>query len=68
MHFLARYAALESDKTKANKARDMAAETQVKMYNGGIRDVVGEGFARYSVDERWHIPHCKYWHTVSGLL
>ncbi|KAH8101789.1 hypothetical protein BXZ70DRAFT_1007034 [Cristinia sonorae] len=57
LHFLARYAAFESDKVKADQARDMAAETLVKMYHGGIRDVVGEGFSRYSVDERWHVPH-----------
>jgi uncharacterized protein YyaL (SSP411 family) len=24
---------------------------------GGIYDHVGGGFARYSVDEYWHIPH-----------
>lgn len=23
---------------------------------GGIHDVVGEGFHRYSVDEHWHVP------------
>ncbi|THH30560.1 hypothetical protein EUX98_g3628 [Antrodiella citrinella] len=57
LHFLARYATLESDKPKADRSRDMAAETLVKMYNGGIRDVVGEGFSRYSVDEKWHVPH-----------
>jgi uncharacterized protein YyaL (SSP411 family) len=24
---------------------------------GGIYDHVGGGFARYSVDGRWHVPH-----------
>ncbi len=28
-----------------------------KMARGGIYDQIGGGFARYSVDERWHIPH-----------
>lgn len=28
-----------------------------KMANGGIYDQVGGGFSRYSVDEKWHIPH-----------
>ncbi len=37
----------------------MAVETLVKIWDGGIRDVVGGGFARYSVDERWHVPHCE---------
>lgn len=28
-----------------------------KMASGGIYDQIGGGFARYSVDSRWHIPH-----------
>jgi uncharacterized protein len=28
-----------------------------KMANGGIYDAIGGGFSRYSVDEKWHIPH-----------
>ncbi len=28
-----------------------------QMANGGIYDHVGGGFARYSVDGRWHVPH-----------
>lgn len=28
-----------------------------KMCNGGIYDQLGGGFARYSVDERWLVPH-----------
>lgn len=28
-----------------------------KMANGGIHDHVFGGFARYSVDKKWHIPH-----------
>ncbi len=28
-----------------------------KMAYGGVYDQVGGGFARYSVDERWHVPH-----------
>jgi len=27
------------------------------MARGGIRDHLGGGFHRYSVDERWHVPH-----------
>ncbi|KAI0336630.1 hypothetical protein GY45DRAFT_1315214 [Cubamyces sp. BRFM 1775] len=64
-HFLARYAAFylsdpsasAEEKKNARAARDMAVYTMVKIYNGGIRDVVGGGFSRYSVDERWHVPH-----------
>jgi len=31
--------------------------TLARMADGGIHDQVGGGFARYSVDERWEIPH-----------
>ncbi|CCM05079.1 uncharacterized protein FIBRA_07286 [Fibroporia radiculosa] len=47
----------KSKQEEAEHARDMAAETLVQIYKGGIHDVVEGGFARYSVDERWHVPH-----------
>jgi len=31
--------------------------TLQKMADGGIHDQIGGGFCRYSVDERWEIPH-----------
>ncbi|RYG04071.1 MAG: thioredoxin domain-containing protein, partial [Chitinophagaceae bacterium] len=31
--------------------------TLEKMSMGGIYDQIGGGFARYSVDDRWHVPH-----------
>src|SRR6478736_5124309 len=31
--------------------------TLTRMADGGIHDQVGGGFCRYSVDERWEIPH-----------
>lgn len=31
--------------------------TLEKIANGGIYDHIGGGFARYSVDGRWHVPH-----------
>jgi uncharacterized protein YyaL (SSP411 family) len=37
--------------------QELALETLRKMAAGGIHDQIGGGFARYSVDERWHIPH-----------
>ena len=36
---------------------DMALFTLDKMQQGGIYDQLGGGFCRYSVDERWAIPH-----------
>lgn len=38
-------------------ALEMAVRTLDAMAAGGIRDHLGGGFARYSVDERWQIPH-----------
>ena len=35
----------------------MALHTLRKMAEGGIYDQLGGGFCRYSVDERWVIPH-----------
>ena len=36
---------------------DMARATLARMAEGGIHDQIGGGFCRYSVDERWEIPH-----------
>ncbi|NNC40769.1 MAG: thioredoxin domain-containing protein, partial [Acidimicrobiia bacterium] len=41
----------------APQAEQMATTTLEKMAAGGIRDQIGGGFARYSVDDRWLIPH-----------
>ena len=38
-------------------ARSMALHTLRKMADGGIHDQLGGGFCRYSVDDRWAIPH-----------
>ncbi|XP_049854444.1 spermatogenesis-associated protein 20 [Schistocerca gregaria] len=38
-------------------ALDMCLFTLKKMAKGGIHDHVSQGFARYSTDERWHVPH-----------
>ncbi|MCR4346368.1 MAG: thioredoxin domain-containing protein [Sulfuricaulis sp.] len=38
-------------------ALHMARHTLTAMAHGGLYDQVGGGFCRYSVDERWEIPH-----------
>ena len=38
-------------------ARDMALVTLKAMALGGMRDHIGGGFHRYSVDEQWRVPH-----------
>ncbi|XP_072397894.1 spermatogenesis-associated protein 20 [Diabrotica undecimpunctata] len=36
---------------------EMCLHTLKKMAYGGIHDHVNKGFARYSVDAKWHVPH-----------
>jgi uncharacterized protein len=38
-------------------AADIASHVLKKMAKGGMYDVVGGGFARYSVDDQWLVPH-----------
>ncbi|NNC70029.1 MAG: thioredoxin domain-containing protein [Flavobacteriaceae bacterium] len=51
--FLLRYAKQSGD----NQIDDYVQNTLHKMAMGGLYDQVGGGFARYSVDAKWHIPH-----------
>ena len=51
--FLLRYAHRFGDAT----ARDAVVMTCDRMAAGGMYDQLGDGFARYSVDERWLVPH-----------
>ena len=39
------------------EALDMTLDTLRAMANGGMHDQLGGGFHRYSVDERWFVPH-----------
>ena len=39
------------------EAQEMALFTLGKMARGGMYDQLGGGFARYSVDDQWQIPH-----------
>lgn len=39
------------------QARDMALHSLEKIALGGIHDQLGGGFARYSVDAEWRVPH-----------
>ena len=38
-------------------ARSMGLNMMRAIWKGGIRDWVGGGVARYSVDEKWIVPH-----------
>ena len=52
-NFLLRYFA----ETKNQEALDMVLLTLREMAKGGMNDQLGGGFHRYSVDERWFVPH-----------
>ncbi len=45
------------DKSGDADALSMVEKTLDGMKNGGMYDHVGGGFARYSTDERWLVPH-----------
>jgi uncharacterized protein YyaL (SSP411 family) len=47
----------EYARTGDRQALDIARITLERMCDGGIYDQLGGGFCRYSVDERWTIPH-----------
>ena len=44
-------------RTGSAEALDMALLTLREMAKGGMHDQIGGGFHRYSVDERWFVPH-----------
>jgi uncharacterized protein YyaL (SSP411 family) len=47
---------------------DLAAKTLDGMAAGGMYDLVGGGFHRYSVDERWLVPHFEKMLYDNALL
>ena len=62
--FLLRYGHLAEDQS----ASIAALFTLGKMALGGIYDQIGGGFARYSVDDRWHVPHFEKMLYDNGQL
>jgi uncharacterized protein len=48
--------------------RQMALHTLRRMAGGGMYDQVGGGFARYSVDARWIVPHFEKMLYDNALL
>ena len=53
LSFALRYAVQFED----NQLMDYVLNTLDKMANGGLYDQIAGGFSRYSVDEKWHVPH-----------
>jgi uncharacterized protein YyaL (SSP411 family) len=54
--------------TADEQALQMATLTLDKMAYGGMYDQVGGGFARYSTDERWLVPHFEKMLYDNALL
>lgn len=47
----------DKEESYSQWSADMAVRTLRAMAHGGLRDHIGGGFHRYSVDTYWHIPH-----------
>jgi uncharacterized protein YyaL (SSP411 family) len=45
------------DDPRGKQAREAAIQTLTRMSKGGVYDQLAGGFHRYSVDERWVVPH-----------
>jgi hypothetical protein len=51
-----------------NSLLEVVEQTLQKMANGGIYDQLGGGFHRYSVDQRWLVPHFEKMLYDNALL
>ncbi|MBL8203554.1 MAG: thioredoxin domain-containing protein [Blastocatellia bacterium] len=58
----------QSQRTKDNALQSAVEMTLIKMANGGMYDQLGGGFHRYSVDEKWLIPHFEKMLYDNALL
>nr|XP_021190790.2 spermatogenesis-associated protein 20 isoform X2 [Helicoverpa armigera] len=56
-NFLFHYYARDKNNAEGKKCLEMCLYTLTKIAKGGIHDHVSSGFARYSVDNDWHVPH-----------
>lgn len=56
-NFLFHYYSLKPQEDRAKQGLKMVLHTLDMMAKGGIHDHISQGFARYSTDARWHVPH-----------
>jgi uncharacterized protein len=56
------------DISGVNRYKDFVMFTADKMAAGGIHDQIGGGFARYSTDQKWLIPHFEKMLYDNALL
>jgi len=54
--------------SRINRYKDFVMFTADKMAAGGIHDQIGGGFARYSTDQRWLVPHFEKMLYDNALL
>ena len=59
---------LHQIKSGNKRAESMALQMLGAIADGGIYDQIGGGFCRYSVDERWNIPHFEKMLYDNGQL
>lgn len=64
LYFLLRYYYM----TGKVQALEMVEKTLQSMYRGGIYDHIGFGFARYSTDQLWLVPHFEKMLYDNALL
>ncbi|MCH9815506.1 MAG: thioredoxin domain-containing protein [Actinomycetia bacterium] len=64
LEFLLRYEAA----TGESWALDVVSQTCHRMARGGMYDQIGGGFARYSVDNQWVVPHFEKMLYDNALL
>ncbi|CAG0901399.1 unnamed protein product, partial [Cyprideis torosa] len=57
LEFLMGFALFNRETEMAKRALEMVTHTLRMMAKGGIHDHVSKGFARYSTDKEWHVPH-----------
>ena len=63
-HFLMRYA----HQTNNTNLKKYVINTLDQISYGGVYDHVGGGFARYSTDDKWHVPHFEKMLYDNGQL
>lgn len=57
-----------AENANSEQALPMVRDTLVAMSQGGIYDRVGGGFHRYSVDQRWQVPHFEKMLYTQALM
>jgi hypothetical protein len=68
LRFLLSVAGTHADEQTVSRAKEMCQLTLQKMASGGMYDQLAGGFARYSVDEKWLIPHFEKMLYDQGTL